>query len=118
MRKTSHCGVLIPFALWMVLAGCSSDDNKSSGGGANCTDVCAKADALHCTNDTPGKCATDCQQLSMTATCKAEWDALMACSATATYACTADGEAKVQGCDTQTTAYFTCLLGGLDGGTD
>ncbi len=120
MIKISRCGALIPLVLWMVFAGCSSDDSSNpSGGGDNCTQACAKADALHCTNDVAGACTNECQQASMATTCKSQWDTLMTCSASATFACDTDGEAKPQGCDTQENAYFQCLFGGLgDAGSD
>ena len=107
--------MLTPF----VGCGSSSNGGGAAGGGDNCAQACAKADALHCAMDTPGDCAKQCSMSrSMSSpACESQFDALLACSATSTYMCNADGEAQVVGCDSQGAAYFTCILGGLgDGG--
>jgi hypothetical protein len=120
MKTISLRYAMVPFVFSLVLAACSSDDSSNNGGSDYCSQSCAKAEALHCPNDVAGSCASECQQLSMMAMCKTQFDALMSCSATAMYACDSNGEAKVQGCDTQESAYFMCVFGGglPDGGGD
>jgi hypothetical protein len=95
----------------------------TGGGGAgngtaveNCTVACTKAEALHCPNDMPGGCASQCPAAAAQTQCAMEFKAAMSCAAGSTFACSASGKAVVQGCQTEGTAYLTCLLTPPDGG--
>lgn len=91
----------------------------TGGGGAagqGCEGVCAKVVAANCPDDTQAACMTECNALvtNTPASCTTELDALLACQNTSQVACV-DGSAKVSGCDTQGTAYLTCVQGGGGG---
>lgn len=88
----------------------------------DCDTFCAKVSAAACS--AAGSCKADCQkQLTDTPSqCRAEVRAVIACSANEgkVTGCDAKGKAKLEGCNTQLSAYLGCLLGGggSDGGTD
>lgn len=92
-----------------------------STGGGDCAAICAKAEALKCANDKAGTCVTDCTDAAakVTAACKADWDAVLACGAAATWSCGTDGTASPAGCDDKTKALGACMQPAPeDGGTD
>jgi hypothetical protein len=89
-------------------AGTSSGAGGSASGGATCDKLCAKGEALNCPMDTKGECATQCA--GSPAKCQTQLDALATCAGTATYMCV-DGKAKATGCDSEFSAYVTCVLG-------
>ena len=82
----------------------------------DCIRLCEGKQALHCPNDTTGDCSQACQLQSSVPFCKMELDALISCSANAPMACSSDGKATTQGCSSEGSAYFRCLLGAFDGG--
>jgi hypothetical protein len=101
----------LSLAAWV--ASCSSS-STNNGSGANCSQACAGALAAHCPNDTQASCMGKCQ--NQFPSCRAQFDALSACVATASWTCVA-GSAKPQGCDAQTSAYASCFFPLLfDGG--
>ena len=76
---------------------------------------------LHCANDQPGQtCENGCQLaqqgVAAVPACKSAFDALASCSSNAMYACGTDGHAAPMGCDSQESAFFTCILQNVDAG--
>ena len=95
--------------------GATSTGTGAYGGG--CEGLCAKVGDAMCPNDTEASCTTECQGLYQTAPqCEAEIDELVSCQVTSgDVVCEPDGDAKVEGCDTEGQAFFTCLMGGTTG---
>jgi hypothetical protein len=115
MRAISLChGLAVLGFLSVAVASCgsSSDSNGAGATGADCKSLCAKADALKCSMTTPGECATQCDNVPPA--CRSQADAFTACGATATFSCSADGEATANGCDKQGADYLSCVFANLD----
>ena len=94
--------------------GGSAGSSSSSGSyGDGCEGLCAKVGDAACPNDTEASCKTECDGLYAQApNCTAEIDALIACQiASGNVVCEPDGDAKVEGCDAEGQAFFTCLMG-------
>ena len=105
------------------VGGCSSSSGSPAASSAgSCSQICAPILAAHCPNDAPdcmGSCAQE--QASVPAGCQPQNQALITCALHASYACDSTGEASPTGCDSQISAYATCLetntTGGVDGGS-
>ena len=99
-------------ALFTVMA-CSSSSSSGGGGGFSCT---SKGP---CPNDTaPTQMQIDqCNQAQMDPNCGAKFTALANCAA-ANSSCDANGKSTTDQskCMTETNAYASCLLGGVDAG--
>jgi hypothetical protein len=89
-----------------VLAGCGSDDNKTS----PCDAACSKANALNCPNDEPSACVPSCNAVySIVPGCEAQWDALVACYAAGSWQCDVNGMADpLAPCTAEDDALTAC----------
>lgn len=108
--------------------GGTSGANEAGGGAGDgdsvnkCEQLCSRAASAGCTDTDPAKCLTACNELksNAAATCASEAEAVISCGINETYSCV-DGEAKVQGCDTQLEALLACSNGSgseCGGGSD
>lgn len=102
--------------------GTGGSGTGGSGAGTSsgdCQTACNKAAAAQCPNEDATTCVSDCQQTP--SMCQSEYSALVNCAATSgTFQCDTDGEAELQGCDAQGSAFVGCLqsgTGGSGGGT-
>jgi len=86
-------------------------------GGANCTSVCTRMVAAACPADTQSSCVSGCQTLQnlSASSCSSQFNALLACRATATFSCNSSGNAETTGCTSQATTLTTCLSAGTGG---
>jgi hypothetical protein len=109
------CAVML--SSWIA---CSSDDG-SSGTTTACTALCAKQAEAKCPNGLPSDtCVSACQSdedaaLAKYPQCKSQWDKYQSCLSTTSYMCDSFGIPRVQGCETETSAFVTCRNG--DGGS-
>ncbi|MCA9619002.1 MAG: hypothetical protein KC731_08270 [Myxococcales bacterium] len=97
--------------------GGSAGTGGSKSYGEGCQGLCAKVVDAGC-GDTTASCMSECNGLTgMTpAGCSDELDALISCQIASGTAQCVDGKGKLQGCDAEGTAWFTCLQGGTGGG--
>ncbi len=87
----------------------TSGAGGSSGTGGNCAKACARLDALHCPQDTPGNCARTTCSFPI---CHLEIEALAVCILGAALACDATGQANTNDCDGEVKALNDCAAAG------
>jgi hypothetical protein len=108
------------FVVLAPLAGaCGGTVSDTSGGGAGsgdsgltCNESCPGAVAAACAHGPPSEadCLNGCEVVQ--ATCADAYDALSTCAgASPTYACGADGQVQIVGCESQGAALDACISG-------
>jgi hypothetical protein len=93
----------------------------SGGSGANpslCQAACDRELTANCPNGDPTSCIAACQSApgALSDTCKTAWYSLLTCaSQQGTYACDANGDAKLTNCTAQSAELSSCLSSGSGG---